>query len=82
MSKLRRRIVGQAGNARAAAAEYHPYGTSDTPMVMPMTRVYFNAGGGQVEQMAGITAPRNGAVIPATAPGTYGQVHLAGGGRY
>ena len=82
MSKLRRRIVGQSRNMAAGAAEFHPYGTSDTPMVMPMVRVYFNGSGGQVEQMSPIVADRNGGAIPATAPGQYGQVRIAGGGRY
>lgn len=79
MSRLHSRIVSQAGAARAAAAEFHPYGTADTPMSMPMTRVQFGGGpvaGAMVEQMAGLVTA-NGAVIPATAPGRYGQVHLS-----
>ena len=75
MSRLRTRIVSQAGNTRGAQAGYHPYGTADTPMTMPMTRVLFAGGGADVEQMTGIVTP-NGAVIPATAPGRYGQVTL------
>lgn len=59
----------------------HPYGTSDTPMVMPMIRVVFDGGGGHLEQMHPIITP-NGAPVPATAPGTYGHVAIAGGGRY
>jgi hypothetical protein len=82
MSKLRRRIIGQSRNAAAAAGDYHPYGTVDTPMTMPMVHVEFGGGGAMVQQMTGITAGRNGGVIPATAPGTFGQVHLAGGGRH
>ena len=66
MSRLHRRIISQAGAARAAAGSYHPYGTADTPMVMPMTHVYFGSGGADVQQMLGITAP-DGRVIPATA---------------
>jgi hypothetical protein len=50
-------------------------------MVMPMTRVYFAGGGAWVEQMMPIVTP-SGAMIPATAPGRYGQVAIAGGGRY
>ena len=81
MSRLRRRIVGQAGNARAAAGEYHPAGTEDTPMVMPMVHVQFGGGGAMVQQLHGIVTP-NGAVIPAIAPGRFGHVPIAGGGRY
>lgn len=81
MSRLRDRIIGQAGAGRAAAGEYHPHGTEDTPMVMPMTAVFFGGGGAMVEQMAPLVAA-NGAPVPATAPGRYGQVHIAGGGRY
>jgi hypothetical protein len=75
MSRLQRRIAGQAGAARAAAGEYHPHGTADTPMVMPMTRVYFGGAGADVEQLVPLVTA-NGAAIPATAPGRYGQVIL------
>ena len=81
MSRLRSRIAGQAGAARAAAADYHPYGTPDTPMTMPMTLVQFGGGGAQVQQMTGLVTA-NGAVVPATAPGRFGQVYLPpGSGR-
>jgi hypothetical protein len=75
MSRLHRRIAGQAVAARAAAAEYHPHGTADTPMSMPLTRVQFGGGGAMVEQMTGLVTA-NGAVIPATVPGRFGQVYL------
>jgi hypothetical protein len=81
MSKLHRRITGQAGNARAGMGEYHPAGTADTPMVMPMVAVYFGGGGALVQQMTPLYLS-NGAMIPATAPGLFGHVHIAGGGRY
>jgi hypothetical protein len=81
MSKLRRRLIGQAGNAAAAAGEHHPHGTADTPMVMPMVHVEFGGGGVMVQQMAPLVTA-NGAMVPATAPGTFGQVHIAGGGRH
>lgn len=76
MSRLHARIVSQAGAARAAAGELHPAGTADTPMIMPMTRVQFGGGGAMVEDMTGLVTA-SGAVIPATAPGRYGQVYLA-----
>jgi hypothetical protein len=75
MSRLRTRIAYQSQNVRRAQAGYHPYGTADTPMVMPMTRVVFGGGGAGVEQMAGLVTA-NGAVIPATVPGQFGQVTL------
>lgn len=75
MSRLHTRIASQAANHRQAMGAYHPHGTTDTPMMMPMTRVLFNGGGADVEQMLGITTPL-GAVIPATAPGRFGQVTL------
>lgn len=80
MSRLRNRIHGQAGAARAAAAEYHPHGTPDTPMTMPMTRVFFGGGGADVEQMIPLVTA-SGAAVPATAPGRYGQVVLSPSGR-
>jgi hypothetical protein len=60
----------------------HPAGNADTPMVMPMTAVYFGGGGAWVEQMAPIVTANGGAPVPATGPGRYGQVAIAGGGRY
>lgn len=80
MSRLHARLTRQQP-AAAAAGDLHPAGTADTPMVMPMARVYFGGGGAWVEQMMPmITA--NGAMIPATATGQYGQVYMAGNGRY
>lgn len=81
MSSLRNRIAGQPAAAAAAAAGYHPAGTADTPMLMPMTRVLVGPGGSYVEQMMPVITP-NGAAIPATAPGRYDQVVMSGAGRY
>jgi hypothetical protein len=81
MSRLHRRIAGQHRAAAAAAGEYHPAGTADTPMVMPMAHVRFEGGGAMVQQMAPLITA-NGAMIPAIAPGRFGQVHIAGGGRH
>jgi hypothetical protein len=77
MSRLRSRIAAQPGNSRAAAAGYHPAGTPDTPMVMPLVRVNYYGGGIAVDQVHGLLTA-GGAVIPATAPGAFGQVHMAG----
>ena len=76
MSRLRSRIAYQSGHARRAQAGYHPYGTADTPMTMPMTRVLFSGGGATVQQMTGLVTA-GGAVIPATAPGRFGQVTVS-----
>lgn len=81
MSKLRTRIAAQPGAGRAAAAEHHPYGTADTPMVMPLVLVKFGGDYAAVEQMVPLITA-NGAAIPATAPGRYDQIAVAGGGRY
>lgn len=81
MSRLQRRIAGQAAAGRAAQAEMHPWGNADTPMVMPLARVQFGGEGAMVEQMIPLVTA-NGAMIPATAPGQYGHVAIAGGGRY
>lgn len=75
MSRLRSRVAAQPAAARAAAEGYHPHGTADTPMEMPLARVVYAPGGMTVEQV--ITAP-DGRMIPATAPGTFGQVSMAG----
>lgn len=82
MSRLHSRIASQAGAAAAAAGEMHPAVNGDTPMTMPMVGVFFGGGGAWTEQMAPMVAARGGAPIPATGPGRYGQVHIAGGGRY
>jgi hypothetical protein len=81
MSKLRSRIAAQPRAAADAAASYHPAGTEATPMDMPMVRVVFGPGGASVQQMVPLITA-NGAPVPATAPGQYGQVSIAGGGRY
>lgn len=81
MSKLRRRIVSQHRGAAVAAGEYHPAGTADTPMMMPLAIIRF-AGGGMTLEQAVPLVTANGASIPASAPGRYGQVAIAGGGRH
>jgi hypothetical protein len=81
MSRLRTRITRQARAGAAAQASYHPYGTPETPMEMPMVRVFFGPGGASVQQMVPLITA-NGAPVPATAPGQYGQVTISGGGRY
>jgi hypothetical protein len=78
LSKLHRRIQAVGGNQAAAMGSYHPHGTADTPMVMPIHRVIMTAAdGGGVERLAPLITA-NGAMIPASAPGVWGQVHAAG----
>jgi hypothetical protein len=79
VAKLRSRIVGQHRANRAAQAGMHPWGTADTPLVMPMTHVQFGPGGAAVQVMTPlVTDAPDGAMIPATAPGQYGQVAVSG----
>lgn len=80
MSRLHSRIAGQAGAARAAAAGYHPWGTADTPLVMPAVHVQYSPAGMIVQQTAGIVTP-NGAVIPAIPNAQVGHVPMAGNSR-
>jgi hypothetical protein len=77
MSRLHTRITRQAGASRAAAGSYHPYGNADTPMYNPLVLVQFGGGGAMVQQMTGLVTA-SGAVIPASAPGRFGQVYLPG----
>jgi hypothetical protein len=80
MSKLHRRITRQAASAGNAAAQYHPAGNADTPMVMPMVHVQFYGGGAYVQQMT--PAAMQGTAVAATVPGRFGAVPMAGNRRY
>lgn len=80
MSSLHRRIAGQPAAAAAAGSGMHPWGNADTPMEMPMVRVQVNPGGVAVEQLVPLITA-NGAPIPASAPGRYGQVAMTGNAR-
>ena len=74
---LRRRIAGVGNNQAQAMGDYHPWGTPDTPQTEVITRVLVNASGAQVERLTPLVAP-NGEMIPASAPGQWGQVYAAG----
>jgi hypothetical protein len=74
---LRRRIAGVGNNQSQAMGDYHPWGTPDTPQTEVLTRVLVNASGAQVERLTPLVAP-NGEMIPASAPGQWGQVYAAG----
>jgi len=76
MSKLRNRIASVGSANYEAMGNYHPAGTADTPMVMPIHRVIMTADGATVERLTPMVT--NQGVIPASAPGQWGQVHAAG----
>jgi hypothetical protein len=74
---LRRRVAAVGNNQAQAMGDYHPWGTADTPQTGVLTRVEINASGAQVERLTPLVAP-NGEMIPASAPGQWGQVYAAG----
>jgi hypothetical protein len=74
---LHRRIVSQAGNHAAAQAAYHPWGTADTPVVMPSFRMDLTPAGATFEQ-AHVIIAANGAPIGAVSNHAWGTVLPAG----
>ncbi len=74
---LHRRIAGQAGNQAAAQSGYHPWGTPDTPMVMPMHRTELTPIGATFEE-AHVIIAANGAPIPGVSNHAWGTVRPAG----
>ena len=57
----------------------HPYGTADTPMVMPIARVEYNGMDVFYEDLHPLwTGDVNAAPLAATAPGRWAQVVPAG----
>ena len=77
MSVLHRRIMAVGSNQQRAMGAYHPYGTADTPMTMPINRVLMTADGASVERLTPLITA-NGAPVPASAPGRWDQVAAAG----
>lgn len=76
---LHHRIAYQHQANEVAMGDYHPYGTADTPMTMPVTRIEIRPGGAMVEDMAPLyTGSRGYAPVPATAPHTWFQLYAAG----
>lgn len=73
---MRSTLAGRIG-AGQAPAEYHPYGTGATPMVMPLARVMIGADGMTYETLQPLWTA-DGAAVPATAPGSWGQLYAAG----
>jgi hypothetical protein len=78
MTRLQRRIARAPGNQQAAAAAYHPAGTSATPMVMPMALITYLPtenypwGTAVHEELTPVWAP-DGALLAARTPGWWGQ---------
>lgn len=80
--KLAHRVANVGSNTSQAMAGYHPAGTSATPMQMPLQQVtIYPASDGYsalaYEDMTPIWAT-DGAAIPATTGGGWGQLRAAG----
>ncbi len=80
--RLRHRIHGHSGTQAAVQGSYHPAGTAATPMSMPVSVVIVSAAQGQYVTLGSMEySPlftTDGAVIPAVAPGRWGQLAAAG----
>jgi hypothetical protein len=77
VSKLHRRIAGVGDVHAQAMGAYHPWGTADTPMVQPVALMTYTEHGGSVEMLTPLVTA-NGAIIPASPPGYFGHVAMAG----
>jgi hypothetical protein len=75
--RLHGRVVRQAASHAAAMAAYHPWGTADTPMVMPQFRVAYTPIGATFEE-AHVIISANGAPIPGISNHAWGTVIPAG----
>lgn len=76
---LHHRIAYQHASNNVAMGDFHPYGTPDTPMVMPITRIQIRPGGVAVEDMAPLYLGGPGhPPMAATAPHTWFQLYAAG----
>jgi hypothetical protein len=81
---LHHRIKTQAANTQAASAGAHP--AVPAPMLTPLAQVtvqpvnsnYVTLG---MEDLAPLITA-DGALVPATSPGRWDQLALAGGGRH
>jgi hypothetical protein len=75
VSILHARITSQG--RQAAASGYHPYGTAATPMTMPLALVKISTGGMTYDTVQPLWTA-DGAAVPATADGAWGQLYAAG----
>lgn len=71
------RFARQSGAQAKVNETYHPWGTEDTPMVMPMVLVQIGPDGIAMQDMMPLITP-NGAAIPATADHRWFQLYQAG----
>jgi hypothetical protein len=81
---LSHRIMGQAVNHQVAMGDQHP--AVPAPMMTPLAWVTVNPVDNNyvtlaMQDLAPLVAA-DGAMIPATGPGRWGQLALAGGGRH
>jgi hypothetical protein len=81
---LSHRIMGQAVNHVTAMGDQHP--AVPAPMVMPLAQVTtYPVDSNYVTLAMQDLAPlmtADGALVPATGPGNWDQLALAGGGRH
>jgi hypothetical protein len=71
------RFASQPAHQRRVDADAHPWGTGDTPMVMPMTLIQIGSDGIAYQDMHPLIMP-DGRMIPATAPHRWFQLYAAG----
>lgn len=77
---LHNRIASQHASNERAMGTFHPAGTADTPMVMPLVQIEIRPGGVAVQDVSPIYVgggPGH-APIPATAPHRWFQLYAAG----
>ena len=80
---LHHRVKGQADNHIQAMGDAHP--AVPGPMLMPLSVILVNPVDNNyvtlaMQDLAPIVAA-DGAILPATGPGAWDQLKLAGGGR-
>lgn len=81
---LHHRIKGQAANTASVMSGAHP--AIPGPMVLPVASVTVNPSDSNyvtlaMQELAPIVTA-DGAMVPASAPGRWDQLALAGGGRH
>lgn len=78
MSLLQQRLITTPGTG---SQSFHPYGTGDTPMVVPLAEISFNRGHGFYNELypsPEATGDVNAVPMAVVAPGTWGKVKAAG----
>lgn len=83
--RTRKNYARMGTNLAAAMGTYHPGGTAETPMVMPVQLVTVTAGAGTPGPFVTLGSAEfnplwttDGALIPSVAPGRWAQLHAAG----